>query len=316
MPTLTGLLQQGTAHAWLFLPSAVVLGALHGLEPGHSKTMMAAFIIAIRGTVGQAALLGVCATISHTIIVWIVALGGMYLWQGANVEAIEPELQLVSGLLIVAIALWILWRTWRQGHGAAHGVAAAAHAHDHGQRHAEAHSHAHEHSHGHEHAHGRGHGHAHDHDHSHRHDAAGRFVRARATRQAPLRTLELAADEQDAHALAHASDIERRFAGGAATTGQIVMFGLTGGLIPCGAAVTVLLLCLQLKQILLGVVLVLCFSLGLAVTLVTVGAAAALGMRHAAKRFTWFDSAARKAPYLSGGLILLIGLYVVLQSRL
>jgi len=50
MPTLTDLLQQGTAHAWLFLPSAVLLGALHGLEPGHSKTMMAAFIIAIRGT--------------------------------------------------------------------------------------------------------------------------------------------------------------------------------------------------------------------------------------------------------------------------
>ena len=43
-------------HAWLFIPSAVLLGALHGLEPGHSKTMMAAFIISIRGTVRQAAL--------------------------------------------------------------------------------------------------------------------------------------------------------------------------------------------------------------------------------------------------------------------
>ena len=45
------LMQQGAAHAWLFIPSAIPLGALHGLEPGHSKTMMAAFIIAIRGTV-------------------------------------------------------------------------------------------------------------------------------------------------------------------------------------------------------------------------------------------------------------------------
>ncbi|MEQ1714521.1 MAG: hypothetical protein ABL907_00830, partial [Hyphomicrobium sp.] len=32
-------------------PVAVLLGALHGLEPGHSKTMMAAFIIAVRGTI-------------------------------------------------------------------------------------------------------------------------------------------------------------------------------------------------------------------------------------------------------------------------
>ena len=44
-------LAQGTSHAWLFIPTAILLGALHGLEPGHSKTMMAAFIVAIRGTV-------------------------------------------------------------------------------------------------------------------------------------------------------------------------------------------------------------------------------------------------------------------------
>jgi hypothetical protein len=46
----------------------------------------------------------------------------------------------------------------------------------------------------------------------------------------------------------------RRFSSRSVTTGQIVMFGLTGGLIPCPAAITVLLLCLQLKQITLGVV--------------------------------------------------------------
>ncbi|MBA1626289.1 nickel/cobalt efflux protein RcnA, partial [Klebsiella pneumoniae] len=51
MADLSQLLQQCSAHAWLFIPSAILLGALHGLEPGHSKTMMAAFIVAIRGTV-------------------------------------------------------------------------------------------------------------------------------------------------------------------------------------------------------------------------------------------------------------------------
>src|ERR1700741_4506704 len=76
MPSLADLLQQGTTHAWLFVPTAILLGALHGLEPGHSKTMMAAFIIAVRGTVGQAVLLGLCATISHTAVVWVIALGG------------------------------------------------------------------------------------------------------------------------------------------------------------------------------------------------------------------------------------------------
>ena len=32
------------------LPVAIVLGALHALEPGHSKSMMTAFIVAIHGT--------------------------------------------------------------------------------------------------------------------------------------------------------------------------------------------------------------------------------------------------------------------------
>lgn len=82
-----------------------------------------------------------------------------------------------------------------------------------------------------------------------------------------LRGLEIAAgDCQDAHELAHASDIPRRLADRNATSGQIVMFGLTGGLIPCPASVAVLLLCLQLKEFTLGATLVACFSIGLALT--------------------------------------------------
>ena len=76
MLSFSELLAQGAAHAWLFIPSAILLGALHGLEPGHSKTMMAAFIVAIRGTVWQAVLLGLTATVSHTLVVWGIGLGG------------------------------------------------------------------------------------------------------------------------------------------------------------------------------------------------------------------------------------------------
>jgi ABC-type nickel/cobalt efflux system permease component RcnA len=62
MGSLTDLLQPGAAADWLLLPSALVLGVLHGLEPGHSKIMMTAFIIAVRGTAAQAVLLGLAAT--------------------------------------------------------------------------------------------------------------------------------------------------------------------------------------------------------------------------------------------------------------
>lgn len=67
--------------------------------------MMAAFIIAIRGTVRQAVLLGIAATISHTAVVWAIALGGLYLWRGVAPETFEPWLQVVSVRIIIGMAL-------------------------------------------------------------------------------------------------------------------------------------------------------------------------------------------------------------------
>ena len=283
MTPLTDLLRDGAAHAWLFVPSAILLGALHGLEPGHSKTMMAAFIVAVRGTVRQAVLLGLAATLSHTAVVWIVALGGVYLFEGLRPEGIEPYLQFASGLLIVAVAAWMLWRTHREQEHEHH--------HDH-------HDHGHHHHHGHA-------GDHHNHDHQHHGSAEDELDR----------TLDLTdGGYQDAHERQHAEDIRRRFAGRNVTTGQIVVFGLTGGLIPCPGAITVLLLCLQLKRIALGSVLVLCFSIGLALTMVASGVVAALSVRYAERRFGGFGTLLRRAPYASGVVILGVGLYLALQG--
>ena len=78
MGSLNDLLQPGVAAGWLLLASALVLAFLHGLEPGHSKTMMTAFVVAIRGAVPQPVLLGLASTLSHTSVVWAMALIGMY----------------------------------------------------------------------------------------------------------------------------------------------------------------------------------------------------------------------------------------------
>lgn len=367
MTSFSDLLTQG--NAWLFVPSAILLGALHGLEPGHSKTMMAAFIVAIRGTVGQAVLLGLAATLSHTAVVWTVALVGLhygYLLEGEHTEA---YFQLASAVLIVLVALWMLARTYReQLREQAH----SPHRHDHGD------SHTHftevkEIRTGHEtilleiyetgapprfrlrfvanqravpppphsvsiqttrkdgatqvfrFVAGPGYlqsaeeipephefmarvqlkhdDHAHDYDvefvehgHSHVHpEDSGLDVSAPGY--------------QDAHELAHANDIRKRFTDRSVTTGQIVMFGLTGGLVPCPASITVLLLCLQLKKFSLGIALVLCFSVGLALTMVAAGTVAALSVQAASKRFSGFGLIARRAPYVSSILIIAVGLY-------
>jgi len=294
-------------NAWLFLPSAILLGALHGLEPGHSKTMMAAFIVAVRGTVAQAVLLGLAATLSHTAVVWLVALGGMVFGQRWSAEASEPWMQVISAVLIIGVAVWMLWRTSQQKAACFHEHGEDDHDHDHdGHGHATAQAparvtrdaHAHD-----------DHDHDHDHAHAHAHGASSGHAHAHA---APL----VDADGQDAHARAHAGDIQRRFAGRHVTTGQIVMFGLTGGLIPCPASITVLLLCLQLKRVALGATLVLGFSVGLALTMVASGVIAAIGVRHLSSRMSGgrFSELAAKAPYFSGALILLVGLYLGYQG--
>ncbi len=373
MISFTDLLAQGTAHAWLFIPSALLLGALHGLEPGHSKTMMAALIIAVRGTVKQAVLLGLSATLSHTLIVWVIALGGMYLWRSVDSATLEPYFQLTSGVVIIGMALWMLWRSRREA-----GFAAVAN-HDHDQHHGHGQD-------GHppdgspriDTGHGvlrlevfetgapprfriyaeSGHGwqagdvaltterqdgaeqiftfddcdgylqsretipepHAfmarlaltHG-NHAHSYDVA--FVE-HDHEHADLADMELSTGYQDAHELAHANDIRRRFSDRQVTTGQIIIFGLTGGLIPCPGAITVLLLCLQLKQVTLGAVLVLCFSIGLAATLVASGVVAALSVKHVSKRWSGFGEIVRKAPYISGAVILAVGIYIAVNGWL
>ncbi|HCR3199545.1 TPA: nickel/cobalt efflux transporter RcnA, partial [Morganella morganii] len=115
---------------------------------------------------------------------------------------------------------------------------------------------------------------------------------------------------QDAHARAHAREIKTRFTGGKATNSQVLLFGLTGGLIPCPAAITVLLICLQLKAFTLGATMVLSFSIGLALTLVTVGVVTAVGLRRVSRRWQGLGDIAKKAPYFSAALIALVGLYM------
>lgn len=372
MLEFSALLQQGAANAWLFIPSAILLGALHGLEPGHSKTMMAAFIVAIRGTVSQAIMLGIAATVSHTAVVWAVALTGMHFGSQWGAEAIEPYFQVASAVLIVAVAVWMMWRTWHQQSSCLHNHS----------------DHVHDHQHGHEADAKRidtGHGivrmkifedgvpprfRLYEEDQYHQawspqavsvkterpdgsiqkftfvqrdgflesaeaipephefitrlrlghgdltHDYDVEYTeRGHAHAIKDYAGLDVTAPGYQApHELAHANDIRHRFTNREVTNGQILMFGLTGGLMPCPAAITVLLLCLQLKKTTLGATLVLCFSIGLALTLVLSGVVAAVSVRQASKRWSGFGEFARKAPYFSGGLILLVGLYVGYQG--
>jgi nickel/cobalt exporter len=361
MPDFLQALQNGAANLWLFIPTAILLGALHGLEPGHSKTMMAAFIVAVRGTVGQAILLGLSAAISHSLVIWILVAGVLHFGSQWDAEKVEPYLQMGSAVGVFALAVWMFFRTRREVN--------EAHSHDHG--------HSHDHPHDEVRVLDTGHGKL---ELSIFEEGVPPVFRLRASAGSPQpvpadvaietirpdgtrQTFALAAKDgflesretipephefevaltlghgghshtcrtefregshhqhpagdegvspgyQDAHELAHAREIEQRFANRSVTTPQIIVFGVTGGLMPCPAAFTVLLVCLQLKRASLGFAMVAAFSFGLALTMVFAGVAAALSVRHAQKHFSGFGDAIRRLPYISCVLLIILATYM------
>jgi nickel/cobalt transporter (NicO) family protein len=279
MPDIANIIQSGAANAWLLLPTALLLGALHALEPGHSKSMMIAFIVAIHGTAKQAALLALSATLGHTIVVWALALLAWRLGDAGVLERAEPWLLLLGGLLLIGLSLSILRRL----------VPASTHSHGH---------HHHDHSHGHGHDHAHDYGHAHGPSHNPEHQPHGTFA------------------SEDAHAAFHEAQIKKQFTRttGAVTNGEIAWFGFTGGLLPCPAAFAVLLACLHQKAYGLGIAMVAAFSIGLAAMMVAVGVAAAWGMTAIKGSTGAFDRFARWAPYVSSAVVFLIGLFAVAQG--
>src|SRR5262245_25954668 len=237
MPDLSQIIQVGATHAWFYLPMAIILGALHALEPGHAKSLMAAYIISIRGTPGQAAVLGLSAAVGHTIIVWALAIAALLLGQTVIAEEAEPWLTLLSGILVTLLALRMFLRLRI------------------GSR-----------DHKHKHHHHRHHGHSHD----------------------------------DAH-----TDQPRQ---AGASSADIVWFGFSGGLLPCPAAIAVLLVRIQIKQFALGVAMVAAFSIGLAATLVAIGLTASWAAKKASTTWPWLDRMTQRLPYLSAGIVMILGL--------
>lgn len=231
---LSDMLARGTSNplfVLLTLLVAVALGALHALEPGHGKTLLAVSLVGARATVAQAAILAGSLTVAHTAGVLLLGIAIILLKGYLVPEAIYPWITLVSGLVIAAIGARAVARQIiaRQAY---------AHAHSHGHPHAHEHEHVHEH---HPHDHGEHHYHAHGGDHTHAHD-------------------------DEAHARSHAipGDAPLRF-------GATVWAAMSGGVAPCPAALVVLLAAIAQNVVAYGIVVIVFFSFGLAATLTGLG---------------------------------------------
>jgi nickel/cobalt exporter len=135
---------------------ALVLGAAHALQPGHGKTIVAAYLVGARGTARHAMVLGATVTATHTAGVYALGLVTLFLSQYIVPERLYPILEAASGVLVIGIGALLLIRRLlaalrrRADHQHTHG-----HDHAHRDQHAHAHGHAHAEAHGPSHAHER-----------------------------------------------------------------------------------------------------------------------------------------------------------------
>ena len=124
---------------------SVVLGAAHALQPGHGKTVVAAYLVGSRGTAWHAAFLGATVTATHTAGVYALGLVTLALSQYILPERLYPVLEVGSGALVLVIGLWLLGHRTLSALGLRR---AHHHHHDHDQHHDHDHQHRdHDHSH-------------------------------------------------------------------------------------------------------------------------------------------------------------------------
>jgi ABC-type nickel/cobalt efflux system permease component RcnA len=237
-----------------FVPVALVIafvaGAAHGLAPGHGKSLAAAYLIGSRGRVRDAAWLGFSVAAMHTVSVLTIAVAWTFFALSGlvSLERLTTGLQLVAGLTVVAVGLWLLRRHLRRpggGAASADGVTAPPAKEATSRRVT---------------------GHAHGHAHSHSHASASRP--------------------------------------------GLLLLGMSGGLTPSPAAFLVLVTGIFAGRAGFALVLVVCFGLGLAAVLFTVGLMALTGralVARAAESRVLLRLAARIAPVLAACGITLIG---------
>ena len=277
---LSDMLAKGTSD-WTFVlltfAVAIALGALHALEPGHGKTLLAVSLVGARATVKQAAILAGALTFAHTV--GVLALGvAINLFKGAFVpETIYPWITLLSGVTIAVIGARAVQKQILARQPLAH-----AHAHGHMATHDHDHDHVH-----HPHADSDGPIHTHDGVHAHGLDHV---------------------HDDLAHARSHA------IPGTAPLTfGGTVWAAMSGGVAPCPAALVVLLAALALNEVAYGIFVIVAFSFGLAATLTGLGIAVVRGASWLQRRPA-FDRFVRVGPLLSAVVISTIGAIMVGQG--
>ena len=95
---------------------------------------------------------------------------------------------------------------------------------------------------------------------------------------------------------------------------QLLLLGITGGIVPCPAALVVLISALALHRVLFGLFLILSFSVGLAVVLIAMGMVAVYAGRLTSRIGTDGPLIQRWLPLASALMITVLGTVIAVRG--
>ncbi|WP_319508734.1 sulfite exporter TauE/SafE family protein [uncultured Methanolobus sp.] len=203
---------------FLIVISAFLLGALHALEPGHGKSIMAVFVMGTDADLKDALLLGLTIVVSHVVVVLALGVASIYLIDILDVDMTHDIMSVVGGVILISVGIWILRKFY----------------------------HPHEHS------------------------------------------------------------ID--------TKKSVIAIGLSTGLIPCPAALAVLLFSIANNQVYNGLIYVLIFSAGLAIAITSLSVVFVKGKGFIESYVS--SSKINKLPLVSGSVIVVIGAFTLIHPLL
>ena len=241
---------------FLGLAIAFAYGVLHAFGPGHGKFIIVSYFLGRDARIARGVVMAIQVAIVHVIAaIVIVWLADITLRAGFGIGLAEvPGVRAASFLIIAAIGLYMLYQAFRAalgyidasevGHGHSHAQEGHAHGHGHGhhEEHGHAHGHGHHEEHGHGHAHNGNHGHGHSHGHAH------------------------------AHSHGHAPEASKVESG---------MMAVAAGMVPCPGAVLIMLYAVANDMIYPGFLLVAAMSLGIGLTICSLGVGAIIARQTA-----------------------------------
>ncbi|MGC1377111.1 MAG: sulfite exporter TauE/SafE family protein [Anaerolineales bacterium] len=264
----------------LFLAGAfllsLALGSLHALTPGHGKTLVAAYLVGSRGRSRDAVFLGLVVTLTHTGSVVLLGLLTLLASQFILPGLIAPWLEIVSGLLVIIFGLNLFFQR--------------------------------------------------------RQVLSDWWVARRAKQTAKIRlnpktsfSLQNAnvsppavgfglrntphehPHEHGPHT--HTHDLPT----GDVTWKSLLALGVSGGLVPCPDAIAILLVAVAVNRILFGMLLILAFSVGLALVLIAIGIAMVQGLRLVTRN-DLLNRFSRYAPLVSALVVTGLGLGLTVNA--